>query len=208
MTRDPAISTEQAILDAAERLFLAKGFAMTSTTEIAKVAGCNQALVHYYYRTKERLFEAVFERKFALFVSVFSQDQGSPLPFESRIASLVGAHFEVLRANPRLPFLILNELLTNEKRLEEMSINLAPVMEKALAALQAELDTEADKGMIRRIAAIDLAMTVVSLNAFFFLMNPIYSVLAKKGEMEREWMIEHRKQENVELVMKYLRIGA
>ena len=51
---------EQAILRAAERLFLDKGFALTSTTEIAREAGCNQALVHYYFRTKENLFSKRF----------------------------------------------------------------------------------------------------------------------------------------------------
>jgi len=205
MARDAALSTEQAILDAAERLFMAKGYALTSTTEIAKVAGCNQALVHYYFRTKGKLFEAVFERKFALFLSVFGQAASRSLPFESRIATLIGAHFEVLRSNPQLPFLIVNELLTNEKRLEEMAKKLTPVMKKALVSLQSELDAEAEKGTIRRVAAIDLAMTVVSLNAFFFLMNPIYSALAKPSDREREKMIEHRRQEHVDLVMKYLR---
>ena len=57
-------SMESIILETAERLFLEKGFAMTSTTEIAKEVGCNQALVHYYYRTKENLFNVIFEQKF------------------------------------------------------------------------------------------------------------------------------------------------
>ena len=57
-------SLEQTILEVAERLFLEKGFAMTSTTEIAKEVGCNQALVHYYFRTKDNLFNVIFEQKF------------------------------------------------------------------------------------------------------------------------------------------------
>jgi AcrR family transcriptional regulator len=59
-------SMEQAILEAAEKLFLEKGFASTSTTQIAREVGCNQALVHYYYRTKENLFNTIFENKFKL----------------------------------------------------------------------------------------------------------------------------------------------
>ena len=55
------VNMERAILESATELFLRKGFNATSTTEIARNAGCNQALVHYYYRTKERLFEAIFE---------------------------------------------------------------------------------------------------------------------------------------------------
>ena len=67
---------EQAILRAAERLFLDKGFALTSTTEIAREAGCNQALVHYYFRTKENLFEKIFEQKIRMLISnIFSIDR-------------------------------------------------------------------------------------------------------------------------------------
>jgi TetR/AcrR family transcriptional regulator len=62
---------EQAILEAAEKLFLEKGFAMTSTTEIAREAGCNQALVHYYFRTKAKLFDSVFEKKAVCFFPPF-----------------------------------------------------------------------------------------------------------------------------------------
>ena len=51
------------ILETAEKLFLEKGFASTSTTEIAREVGCNQALVHYYFRTKENLFNTIFEQK-------------------------------------------------------------------------------------------------------------------------------------------------
>ena len=71
------ISTEQLILEAAEKLFLEKGFAMTSTTEIARVAGCNQALVHYYFRTKENLFQSIFENKFRMLISTLPIDSQS-----------------------------------------------------------------------------------------------------------------------------------
>ena len=61
------LSMEQAILETAENMFLNKGFAATSTTQIAREVGCNQALVHYYFRTKENLFNVIFEQKFKLF---------------------------------------------------------------------------------------------------------------------------------------------
>ena len=64
MENNIELSTEQLILKVAERLFLEKGFAMTSTTEIAKEVGCNQALIHYYFRTKDNLFNVIFENKF------------------------------------------------------------------------------------------------------------------------------------------------
>ena len=73
---------EEAILEAAERLFLEKGFTSTSTTEIAKAAGCNQALVHYYFRKKDLLFTAIFEKKMRGFVSELLQISEEEIPFE------------------------------------------------------------------------------------------------------------------------------
>ena len=63
--------TEQTILKVAEVLFLKRGYAQTSTTEIAREARCNQSLIHYYYRTKENLFTRIYEKKLSLFLSDF-----------------------------------------------------------------------------------------------------------------------------------------
>jgi TetR/AcrR family transcriptional regulator len=66
-------SMERLIMEKAEELFLEKGFAATSTTTIARAVGCNQALVHYYFRTKDNLFNTVFETKFRdFFAGIFN----------------------------------------------------------------------------------------------------------------------------------------
>ena len=89
---------EQAILRAAERLFLDKGFALTSTTEIAREAGCNQALVHYYFRTKENLFEKIFEQKIRMLISnIFSIDREGGT-FEEKLRRKIEAHFEIRKS--------------------------------------------------------------------------------------------------------------
>ena len=102
---------EQLILETAEKLFLDKGFAMTSTTEIAKKAGCNQALVHYYFRTKENLFQSIFERKIKLLISTFIEGVNPDMTFEERLKHKIESHFEMVRANPKLPFLVVLQFL-------------------------------------------------------------------------------------------------
>ncbi len=89
---------EQRILEAAEELFMDRGFAGTTMARIAEKAGCNQALVHYYYRTKERLFEQVFEAKISFIAgNILAIDEGAGT-FEEKIARMVGAHFDFLEA--------------------------------------------------------------------------------------------------------------
>jgi AcrR family transcriptional regulator len=97
-------NTEQAIIEVAERLFLEKGFALTSTTEIAKEVGCNQALVHYYFRTKDKLFEAIFEKKIRMFVSAFIKKQEEIFLFKEKLTIIKNLIFEYL-SKSKIPFL-------------------------------------------------------------------------------------------------------
>ncbi|MEG3047163.1 MAG: TetR family transcriptional regulator [Mucinivorans sp.] len=93
------VSNEQAILEAAEKLFLERGFALTSTADIASLAGCNTALIHYYYRTKSKLFETVFRAKIRLFIDGFLNIELSNLDFEQKIRAIVEGHFDFISAN-------------------------------------------------------------------------------------------------------------
>ena len=124
-------NTEQAILQAAETEFLDKGFALAKTTEIAKQAGVTHAMLHYYYRTKEKLFERVFQEKVDLMAHslVATLDDGKP--FLKQMEDLTGAHFDFIAENPKLPFFLLNEIHLNEKRREE-SAQTAALNEKEL----------------------------------------------------------------------------
>ena len=84
------LSMEQVILETAERLFLEKGFTATSTTQIAKAVGCNQALVHYYFRTKDNLFNTIFEQKFKmLFENLYASQNFGNIPFPEKVKHAV-----------------------------------------------------------------------------------------------------------------------
>ena len=109
---------EQAILDAAEHEFLEKGFEAAKTTKIASLAGVTHAMLHYYFRTKEHLFDLVFEKKTRLLKeSLFSSFDNPDMPFQEKIRTGMEAHFEIVRANPSLPRFVLNELIYRPKRL-------------------------------------------------------------------------------------------
>ena len=140
------LSTENAILEAAEELFFSKGFTGTSTTEIAKTAGCNQALVHYYFRTKDRLFEAIFAKKVKMFASELVQISSEDISFEEKLRKKVASHFQMLQQNPRLPFLFFTELNSNPERLAAMKAKIAVLPRKAIKVFQSELQQEINKG--------------------------------------------------------------
>lgn len=199
------ITTEQAILEAAERLFLEKGFALTSTTEIARVAGCNQAMVHYYYRTKEKLFASVFEKKARMMVANLLQADRPDLSFEEKLRHKIEAHYNMLKENPRLPFLFFNEMITNPPRLLALREIIKDFPLGIVKPMEAELKAEIARGNIRPVSMIDLLMTMLSLNVFLFLASPIFKTLTGISDEAFEMMVERRKEENVTVILRSLR---
>ncbi len=197
---------EERILKAAEELFLEQGFTKTTTGQIAKLVGCNQALVHYYYRTKERLFEQVFEEKIRYIAgNILAIDAGEG-SFEEKVARMVGAHFDFLLQNPLFVPFIVGELLSNPERF-------VPVLDKhghypqgIFSKLDAELQKEVARGAVRPIATLDLIATVMSLNvAPFLVLSALSKLTTLPGGAVEAWLAE-RKEENITTVLSRIRL--
>lgn len=198
-------SMEQDILEAAESLFLKKGFALTSTTMIAKAVGCNQALVHYYFRTKEKLFEAVFSLKLKIFLSSFTQIEERDISFEEKLRFKMEKHFDVLYKNQQLPFLILNELVTNPVRIASIKEQIKDKIGSVFSRFAQELEREIEKGNIRPISPLDLLFSAMSLNITFFILKPVLlETLGMDNEQFNQFALK-RKEENVMTILNSLR---
>lgn len=195
---------EQAILDAAERLFLKKGFKATSTIQIAKEAGCNQALVHYYFRTKERLFEGIFQQKIKFFVGALLDVGEEDLPFIEKLERRISSHFEAIRTDPRLPLFFLNELSANPDRIDAIRHVVGDLPERAINRLDKELKAEIKKGKIRPVSVRDLLITMVSLNLMAFMGAPMFKLMTGIGDGQYDDFLDQRKKENVRIVLKSL----
>jgi AcrR family transcriptional regulator len=108
------LSTEEKIREAARIVFTKKGFAATRTRDIAEEAGINLALLNYYFRSKEKLFEIIIKEKlqnFFGFIGPIINNDASSL--EEKIEGIVSKYFELLLENPDLPFFILGEARNN-----------------------------------------------------------------------------------------------
>lgn len=198
---------EKLILEAAEAEFIEKGYGKSRTTEIAKRAGVNHALLHYYFRTKENLFEVVFQKKAKLMseVLIFSFEQ--ELPFFEKIKRGISDHFDLIAANSKLPNFIFNEI-SQDDNLKRIFLGI--LKEKAImiiAKLKEEINREVAKGTIRYIEPYDLLMTIVSLNMFPFISKPIIlDILNLQGEKDISQFLERRKQLNIEIILNQIRI--
>ena len=140
---------EIVILETAERLFLEKGFGMTSTTEIAKEIGCNQALIHYYFRTKENLFNIIFEKKFRqFFQNIFVVENLDQMTFQDKLKHIIETHFDMVRENPRIPLLIVNEFSRNPEMVATLKEKLQGVVATLFESLNTDLQAEIAAGRV------------------------------------------------------------
>lgn len=208
MTINTEQNMEKTIMDAAEKLFLEKGFAMVSTTQIAKAAGCNQALVHYYFRTKDRLFEAIFAEKLKTFFSVIFQTHDESLSFEEKLRKYIGAHFDMLMANPKLPFLVMNELTTNPARIDSLKEMLGSTINNVYEPFQKDLDAEIEAGRVRPTNIPDIIYSMIALNVMAFIGAPIMKRILLLNDEFFNTMLLHRREENIRIVLNGLKPDA
>ncbi len=197
---------EERILKVAEELFLEQGFVKTTTGQIAKQAGCNQALVHYYYRTKERLFERVFEDKISYIAgNILAVDEGEG-SFEEKVARMVGVHFDFLVQNPLFAPFIAGELLSNPERFVPVYDKIGHYPQGVFSKLDAELQKEVVRGAIRPITTLDLVVTVMSLNVAPFLVLPaLHKLTTLSGEAVEAWLVA-RREENITTVLSRIKL--
>ena len=179
---------EKRILWVAERLFLEKGFNGTSTTEIAKTVGCNQTLIHYYFRTKEKLFWDVFSPKVEQVLEYLDAPLDESIDFIERIRNVVDFYFGILKLDERLAPFIVNELIMNPGRWDKFRDRYLRNESRSTAFNRFEkmVEEEISSGRIRSIRAIDLLINIMSLTISAFIVAP-------KGFASRECDSDLRK---------------
>ena len=165
---------EKRILWVAERLFLEKGFSGTSTTEIAKAVGCNQALIHYYFRTKEKLFWDVFSPKVEQVVEYLDAPLDESIDFIERIRNVIDFYFGILELDERLAPFIVNELIMHPGRWDKFRDRYLRNESRSSAfnRFESMVEEEIAAGRIRRMRAIDLLMNIMSLTISSFIVAP------------------------------------
>lgn len=199
------ITTEQTILEAAEQEFLEKGFAGAKTTAIAKRAGVNHAMIHYYFRTKENLFTMVFQQKIRILAESFSQSFNQDLSFFDQLKLAIGTHFDFIAANPRLLFFVYGEIITNDRRKKMLVQSVFPKLKGIVKRLKDGIDVEVENGTIRFIRPTELLMNIIALNAITFLAMPLLQII-KRNDKEVEKLLKQRRENNIQFIINGLKI--
>lgn len=198
---------EKRILWVAERLFLEKGFSGTSTTEIAKAVGCNQALIHYYFRTKEKLFWDIFSPKMEQVVEYLDAPLDESIDFLERIRNIIDFYFGMLELDERLAPFIVNELIMHPSRWEFFRERFLRSESRSSAFTRFEkmVEEEVAKGTIRPVLPIDLLLDIMSLCLSTFIVAPMGYAHGECDSSARKKYLERRKQAVTDLVINGLK---
>lgn len=198
-------STEERILEAAVQEFMTKGYAGARTTAIAEAAGVTHAMLHYYFRTKDKLLDRIIESKIGTLRDIMLSSLGDPtIPLFDKIKNAIESHQDFIAANPELPRFMINEVLNRPDRMPKVIEQLKHHTPLVVQSLQRQIDEYADRGLCRRVDAGMLMLDIVSLNIFPFSATPMVNALLGGMMENRPAFVEARKKENMETIMKKL----
>ncbi|HMU10245.1 MAG TPA: TetR/AcrR family transcriptional regulator [Ferruginibacter sp.] len=197
-------NTEQVILQTARKIFIQKGLAGARMQDIADQAGFNKALVHYYFTSKDKLFDLVFEQEFSNLFSNLAMILSSDLPLFEKIEKIVSLDIEHLSRFPGLPIFVLNEMSRNPevilKRLKKIPV------EKVLGVFQKQINAEIKKGTIKKITADQLFINIQSLCIFPFIARPMIKGLMQLDDKTYMAMIQKRKTEVAHFIISAIKV--
>jgi AcrR family transcriptional regulator len=142
-------NTEQKILEAAEEVFQEKGFDGARMQEIADKANINKGLLHYYFKTKDSLFEAIFSIAFHTMIGQIQSIMSLEISLNERIDRIVDDFMSMLAKNPALPRFVITELNKNPDRFIAKHVN--HNTRATFAAFINSVQKEIDAGNIRPV---------------------------------------------------------
>jgi AcrR family transcriptional regulator len=185
-------STQQRILEVATNVFYQKGLAGARMQEIADQSGINKAMLHYYYRTKEQLFEKVFQRTFFMYIGSVSRLLNSQSPLKEKLWHFVDEVMDMLQKYPHIPVFILHELNQNPNRITEL-FTADEVIN--FEDFKKEVTREVRKGNIKKVKAEQLFTDLIALTVLPFVAQPLLCKVLGKNQEQFVQFLQERKKE-------------
>ena len=194
--------TEEQILEAAKDVFQKKGMDGARMQEIADEAGINKSMLHYYYRSKQLLFEAVFSNAFSLLAPELNKVLNDDSSIEEKVKSFTSNYISFISKHPYLPNFIIQELNRNPKFFEKIQQSAAfPSLEK----FNSQVETEVEKGIIKPTDGEQLFINIISLNIFPFVATPLIKGFLNIDEKGFKELMEKRKTAVSEFIINSIK---
>jgi len=194
------LNTEARIKEAARIVFISKGMAGARMQKIADKAGINKAMLHYYYRSKEKLFQTIFKEILDAFVPNILEILGSDLTLSEKVKQFVNHYIDAIVTNPFLPLFLFNEMKNHPHQLIGFDRS------GALKKLDYQLKKEANQGNILLISAPQFMINLISMTLFPFLAQPMIMGIFSMDQESFNMFIKQRKTLIPHFIMRAITI--
>ena len=196
-------NTETVILNAAKSVFQSKGMDGARMQEIANKAGINKSMLHYYYRSKQLLFEAVFRNAFSLLAPELSKVLNDDTSIEVKIRNFTSNYISFIIKHPYLPNFIIQELNRNP----DFILKLKESKDfPNITKFKKQVETEIKNGIIMPIKGEQLFINILSLSIFPFIATPLIKAFADIDKKEFKKLMKDRKTEVSEFIINSIKV--
>ena len=196
---------EEQILLLAKELFMQYGYEGVSTTQVAKAVGCNQALVHYYYRTKQNLFKIICQQEIQKMLKILADIPQEDISFENFIEKIIEAQIGFLKNNPDAPFFIIGELRHNSEVLKMMKELFSEFGKEIVGKIRMFVQMKQSKGELKDISIEDLLIDIVSLDVMSFVGQVLFTQILEMDSQTQEAFLERRKTHIKKLILSNIK---
>jgi len=195
--------TEEKILEAATEVFQTKGMDGARMQEIAEKASINKAMLHYYYRGKEKLFQAVFNRTIKMIIPKMIKIISSDEPLFTKIRNFTDNYISFILDHPYIPLFIVNEL---EKHPDILGKIIDTNIDREVRTkLTNQIEELVKEGVINPINPEQLLLNVLSMSIFPIMAQTSLRTILGKNEKEYKDLLEERKTFIAEFIIAALK---
>lgn len=184
MDTEDVMTMESRIIEAAKQVFVRKGYEATKMSDIATEAGIGRTALHYYYRTKEMLFDAIFDQLMTSLLPNLGAIMEEKTSILEKLPKIIIQYGRVLQQNPLFPIFVISELHRDPEHLIS-SVMKDPSRIKPIISLQKQIQEEIEQGKLRKISPIYSASTLISLMAFPVLVREPLTRVFLEGDAAR-----------------------
>ena len=202
MTTEEQSTPESTILNAAKGIFQRKGMAAARMQEIADEAGINKAMLHYYYRSKQLLFEAVFKSAFSTLAPQLNEIINADNSLFDKIRNFTQNYISFIVKHPYLPNFIIQELNRNPEFVEKLFSEKMPNIDK----FRKQIENDVKEGLIKPIKAEQLFINILALNVFPFVGAPLIKGFLNLNDDEFFKLMNERKTEVSDFIINAIKI--
>ncbi|HEX6915284.1 MAG TPA: TetR/AcrR family transcriptional regulator [Chitinophagaceae bacterium] len=195
-------NTQEAILNAARKVFLREGMAGARMQDIADEAGINKALLHYYFRSKNQLFERIFQESAQRLLPRIGEILESGDSLFGKIEAFCSEYVTQIRENPFIPLFVITEV---NRQPEAFLKKVFGKKRPNIALLSAQIAEAVQKKQIKPIHPMQLIMNMLSLCIFPFLARPVIQKVAGVNDKLFDELIEERKTAVAQFIIDSIR---